>query len=459
MADEGDTPGPGEGGAPDDGATPDAPDPDGTEPADRTAASDESELADAETTAADGEAQAAAAAGDASGAAEIAASVGASAKSLAAPLVASKLRIFLLVLVGTAGLIGGGFALGVLGAPEVAAVQNDFGAVSENETVIRTNLTVSNPNPIGVSLGGVTIDYHVDMNDVQVANGTKNGISIGTGNSTMQLETTLYNEQIPPWWTSHVENDERTAVTIDATVSSSTIGQSRTFTSQRQIQTDILGQFQSEEDRPINGNLPVIDDPLLIVTETDAAWGDVSQEETPLEMDFTMFNPNPEPYAIAELRYNITMNDVLVADGATEDPFVITGGATNTLHATADIQNQRLDEWWVSHLNRSLYGHQVTQFRIDFTAVVELPNGETTTVPLDDLTYEEWIGTDILGEGGDVGVPPNGSASSEDGVVDGNTSDDGLTDGNTTDGDLVDGNDTSTNDSDGNDSDDGGFLG
>lgn len=411
-----------------------------------------------------GAADSAAAAGtDAGGG--LGATVVGGAKSVGGALVASKLRIALLLLVGLPTLlaltVGIGFALGVFGVPEVTAVENDFGNVTRNETIIETNVSVENPNPVGVSLGGVTIDYTVRMNDVAMANGTKEGISIGSGNSTTHLETTMFNDRIPPWWASHVSNRERTDVVIDAEVASSTLGQRRSLQRTREIETDILGQFASQEDRPIDGNLPLVDDPLLIVRETDASWGSVTQEETPLNMDFTVFNPNAEPYAISELRYNISMNHVQVAEGATEDPFVIPGGATNTLHATTAIQNGRLDEWWVSHLNESEYGHQVTLFRIDFTAVVELPNGETTTVPLDDLTYREWIGTDVLGEGGSVGEPPEEMAEDDGGIV-GGGSDDGSTDdgdssddGSGTDDGSTDG---SGDDSGGNDSDDDGGI-
>jgi len=378
---------------------------------------------------------------------------------------ASKLRIALFAILGLVGLAGAAFLLGVIGAPEVAAMENDVGTVTEETTIIETNLTVNNPNPVGISLGGVTADYQIRMNDVGVANGTKKGISIGTGNSTMNVETTLYNDRIPPWWASHVNNGERTNVVVDTKVSSSTIGQSKTFTSEEQIQTDVLGSFASEEDRPIDGNLPIVDDPLLIVTETDASWGTASTTETPLNMEFEMFNPNTEPYAISELRYDVSMNDVLLAEGATEDPFVVTGGATNTLEASAAIQNRRLDEWWVSHLNESVYGHQVTRFRIEFTAVVELPSGQTTTVPLDELGYGEWIGTDIFDEGGEVGVPPEDAPDDGDGLVggDGSGGDDGnVTDGfgdgsNVTDGSGDDGNLTGvTGGTDGTDSDDDG---
>jgi len=375
----------------------------------------------------------------------VAGTVGSGAQTVLGPLVASKLRIVLLLFLGLVALAGAGFFLGVLGAPEVVGVQNGFGDVSQNETVVETNVTIHNPNPIGVSLGGVTIDYDVSMNDVRMANGTKEGVSIDSGNSTMHLETVMFNDRIPPWWASHVRNGERTQVGIDAEISSSTLGQSKTFSRSTEIETDILGQFASQENRPINANHALVDDPILIVRETDAHWGSVSRNETPLNMNFAIYNPNAEPYAISELRYEVTMNDLVVSRGATEDPFVIPGGTENTLRTTTNIQNQRLDEWWVSHLNESVHGHQVSRFQIAFTAVVELPGGEEIAVPLDDLTYAEWIGTDVLGEGGDVGVPPDEDPETDDGGIIGG----GSGDGSDSDGGSDDG-------SGGNDTDDGG---
>jgi hypothetical protein len=86
------------------------------------------------------------------------------------------------------------------------------------------------------------------------------------------------------------------------------------------------------------------------------------------------------------------MNDIAVGDGATESEYVIPPKSTATIEATAAIRNDRIDEWWVTHLERN----QVTDLRIDFAARLEL--AETTVrVPLDPLTYNTVIETDIFG--------------------------------------------------------------
>jgi len=109
------------------------------------------------------------------------------------------------------------------------------------------------------------------MNDIQMAQGGREGVRVGTGNSTLGLETQLRNEEIPPWWVSHVRNGERTTLDIDATATSGRLGRSVDFSRSREIQTDLLGAFNSDETRPVNADSPLTSDPVLYVNETRAS--------------------------------------------------------------------------------------------------------------------------------------------------------------------------------------------
>jgi len=363
--------------------------------------------------------------------------------SIASALVASKLRIALVGLLVVGAAVGGAFALGVLGAPSVVAVDNTFGDVTEETTVIETDLVVANPNPIGIGLDGVAIDYTVSMNGIEMAHGERDGVAIEQGNSTIDLETALENEAIPPWWTSHVENDEETLIEIDATVSSELLGRSASFDRSHEIETDMLGAFNSEETRPVNADSPLASDPVLYINETRGEWGTVTDEETPIDMEFVVYNPNVEPYVITELGYDITMNDVEMGSGETEREYVIPSRSTETVALTTVLDNQRLDDWWVTHLDEEVNGHQVSDLRIEFYAVIELPTGDEITVPLDELTYEETIETDIFDEGGEVGEPTE--SDGDDGETGEGTDDTDDTDGTD---DDTDGTDDGTDDAD-----------
>jgi LEA14-like dessication related protein len=319
----------------------------------------------------------------------------------------------------------GAVAVGVLGAPTVEDVENRFGEVTNETTVVHTDLVVHNPNPVGIRLGDTEINYTVRMNGVPMAEGGGVGLNLRTGNSTQQFTTEMDNDQIPPWWRSHVNADERTVVTINATVRTSVLGE-RQFdvTQEREIETDIIGQFNSEETRPVEAENPppTASNPILYVNRTAADWGQATERRTPIDMQFVVFNPQLEPYVVTELGYEITMNDVQVGEGRSQDNYVIPGGGTGTLETTTFIRNDRLDEWWVTHLRND----QVTDLRIEFYALVELPTGQSVRVPLDELTYEETIETDIFGtknasgaDGADRGTPTDDS--SETPTADGET--------------------------------------
>ena len=314
-----------------------------------------------------------------------------------AALLGTRLRIAATV-VGLLGVtVVGAFAFGVLGAPAVQDVDNRFGNVSNDTTVIKSDLQVHNPNPIGIQLGDTTITYTVRMNGVPIAEGGREGLDVETGTSTLPFTTRMDNGQIPAWWVTHVNNDERTVITINATVRTSVVGRHQfDITQQKAIETDIIGNFNTDETRPVRSDdpPPVFSDPLLYVNRTGAEWGEATEEATPIDMEFVLYNPQTLPFTVAELGYEITMNGVRVGEGTTDELTAIPSGQTETVTTRARIINPNLDDWWVTHLRND----QVTQLRIEFYAVL---TGEDLTrdvrVPLDRLTYEETIETDIFG--------------------------------------------------------------
>ncbi|MCU4799858.1 LEA type 2 family protein [Halobacteria archaeon HArc-gm2] len=402
----------------------------------------------------------------------------------AAMLLGSKLRVVavgigLLVAVGAAGA-----ATGILGAPSVAGIENHFGDVNETTTDVHTDIVVDNPNPVGVQLGGTTVDYAVEMNGITMATGTKAGVGVETGNSTVDVTSRLHNDRIPAWWVSHLQNGESTALTVDADVHSSMVGQSFGAPSvEREIETDISSSFDSTETQPIDANQPLVSDPVLYLNETEGEWGEVTEEETPIVMAFTLYNPKDYPISASAIGYDVTMNDLAVGEGSTDSAVTIPPGETRTIEATTVIDNGLLDEWWVSHLERN----QVTDLEIQFYARFDLSaaGAGDIRVPLDSVTHE--IETDMFGNKDEypTGSAENASASDGDDSSDADgdestptpTNDDSTA---TDDGDILSGGDdetepgsgsptstatetptetdTATGTDDGGDGDDGGIL-
>ncbi len=309
-----------------------------------------------------------------------------------------------ILIVAAVVIVGAGFATGVFGVPSVEEVDNRFGSVNETDTIIETNIRVDNPNPIGLSLGGVSADYDVTMNDVEMAEGAKDGLSIDSGQSTVSLQTRMQNERIPDWWVTHIENDEETTLSVQGTVNSSLVGQSVDIPEvERSVSTDIDSALDSSETRPVNANRPLIDDPVLFLNETSGSWGDVNDSTTEINMEFVVYNPKPYAVPVSELGYNMTMNGVAIGSGESERTVVIQPGSTATVQTTTVMENEKLDEWWVSHLENN----QVTDLEIAFSAQIDpsnaggITNGQTIEIPLD--TVEHRINTDVFGNKNESG--------------------------------------------------------
>ena len=324
-------------------------------------------------------------------------------------------RLVGVIVVLVVALLALGFVAGIFGAPSVQAVENRFGGVNETTTEIETNVTVSNPNPVGASFGGVTVNYTVTMNEIAMAHGTKAGVGLEAGNTTIPFTTLMQNERIPGWWVSHIRNGERTTVRVHADVRSSTLGRAVSVTPvTREVDTDLLSSFATDEPQPITTDAPV-GNPVLVLEETTAAWGTVSQAETPVEMTLTVRNPNQYPVVISRIGYDARMNSITVGEGATESGVTIPPGETRTVDARAVIANQNLDEWWVSHIERN----QVSSLRIQFYVTLDLSavGGGEVRVPLRPMTTT--IETDIFGT-----KPAESSASGTQGGTETATSGD-----------------------------------
>jgi len=306
-----------------------------------------------------------------------------------------RLKIVGILVAVVVAAVGGGIAVGVLGTPSIESVDNRFVGISENTTAIETDLTVNNPNPIGVQLGGISIDYTVSMNGVALASGDKEGVGLESGNSTLTFATDMQNDRIPAWWYTHIDNGETSQVTVDANVTSSTLGDRSVSIDQEQtVETDIVSQFNSTETRPVNASRPFVSDPVLYINETTGKWDrqNVTREETPLDLGFTVYNPKSYPYTISKIGYTISMNNVSVGEGETDRGYTIGPKSSETIEANTAIQNDNLDEWWVTHLERN----QETELYIDFYFVLE-GGGEQFRVDVDSIDYEKTIETDIFG--------------------------------------------------------------
>jgi LEA14-like dessication related protein len=319
---------------------------------------------------------------------------------LKAALVGSKLRIAATALGALVVAVGAAVALGAVGVPSVESVDNEFGDVNDTTTVVVTDLTVQNPNPVGTGFLDASATYTIRMNDVRMAEGEKGELALDPGENEVRLETYMANQRIPDWWVTHVRNDERTEVLIDAQIRSGAVGRSVPVERTERINTSMIARFNSTETREVEGDNAVFSDPMLYINETGGSWGNVTESETPVNTAFVAYNPKSVPYTVTQIRYEITMNGVTVGEGTSDREYVIEPQTSEEIATRTVIRNENLDDWWVTHLRND----ETTELRIEFAATIQAEDptsltGETVSldVPLDAITHEETIETDILG--------------------------------------------------------------
>lgn len=288
--------------------------------------------------------------------------------------------------------------------PRITRVDNEWGAVTENRTEVETRLAIANPTLLRLGDRVATVNYSVSLNGIRVANETDRSVNVSDGGTVVHASTSFDNDEMQAWWVSHVARDETTTVSVDPTVRMRYGGVElwRTAATRTEtVETDVLAPLRSDRRRTFDAYGRTV----LVVEETDARWGEPTAARTPIDATATVRNPTWLPIPLTTIEYTVRMNGVVVGRGDAAGRTVVRSGETRTIDARAVIDNERLDEWWATHLRRG----ERTRMTVDFHAVVEL-NGRERRIRLDFLSSEHTFETDVLGESA-----PLGDASAVDG--------------------------------------------
>ena len=305
----------------------------------------------------------------------------------------SRSRFAILIVALILTLLTVGVAIGFLGTPTVTDTTYKFGGVNESTTEIRTTVTADTPWLLERSGADLRAGYVVSANEIQLARSDAEPLDIESGS--METTALLDNERIPEWWMSHLANDERTTLTVETETTVERFGVERSIGDTRRctLETSITDELEDAPTEEVDAELPLIDDPVLSVTPTHAAWTDVGNDRATLEWHFEAENHQGIDIPVTELEYTIYANDVVVGEGETLDEHLLEGDTTTEIETKTVVDAGSLQEWWVTHLENE----ERTTVRIEFDAEVDIGSGDPTTVPLDPLTREETVETDLLG--------------------------------------------------------------
>ena len=298
-------------------------------------------------------------------------------------------KVSAVVLVALVVLLGILVATGVLAAPTVENIDKGWGEVTDNSTEIETQVRVDNPNPIGIP-GIIDIEYTASLNDVVLTRNERSGIGLSSGTNTIELSSAMPNDRIAEWWVTHVNNGEESTLRIDPSVSGPGFSQSLS-TQSSTIETDLLSSFGGEGPE----TLTLDNESFLILRDQQAAWGEATNETTPLTFTTTLENVHDYPVTLDGVAYEVSMNDVTLGSGRTTDGVEVGPGETDTLTVDAILDSRAFGEWWPTHV----LNNETSRMDVQLYGIVE-QDGERTRVPLRLYQQRLEFDTDLLGDGG-----------------------------------------------------------
>jgi len=308
----------------------------------------------------------------------------------------------LLTLVITVSVVaaGGGYwaySSGALEKPS-AGVEDmgDWGEVSESETQVITSIWVENPNPVGINIGrSVSAAYRIDLNGVRLAEGQQEGISVQSGNNTVPITTNLKNDNIASWWVNFIQNNEtlyargQGEVQINAPVLSGSYQpapvEKRMLQDETPVITSISNAVQAIEGRyTVNEIIKVgpVEEESTVgweIRDAHATWGEVNQDQTTVVIHLQVHNPServPVPAIPDGLGLSVGMNDVKMFEAqsgafspqSVSTDAVINPGETREFALELSMDNDRVDEWFTSHVREDEHTTIETQFQLVFEA-------------------------------------------------------------------------------------------
>ncbi|GAB3666702.1 hypothetical protein GCM10028856_08770 [Halopiger thermotolerans] len=308
------------------------------------------------------------------------------------------MTVVLVLGVCTTGALGGLYAAGVVGLPDAGLADNEWGEVTDERIEVISTVWIDNPNP-GIELEDATLEYDLAMNDVALANGSVDGVAVPSGNSTREIRTDLRYERLPSWWVSHVRNDEVSNLTADVTahVSVGPLSGSPSYAHEDEIETDLKamieeslaaheGEHSLSPVRTGSGPQRELVEPTVEIRDTDAEWGEVTENRTELHLTFEVHNPNAYPLPTPALTGEMEFNDRLVAQWDAHEVELLDAPSDTTIPPqgtreitfVASMDNDDVVSWFATHVDNEERTDAEMRAQLAMTI-----NGETVTIPED----------------------------------------------------------------------------
>lgn len=284
--------------------------------------------------------------------------------------------------------------------PIVKSITHSWGTVSYEKIIVESKVTLVNPNPLAISIGKkIGIKFTVAINDIPLIQGEKTRGELKEGEFTINFITEFDLTKVQTWWVSHLSNEEKSQVSIEGEVFLE-IGSSRIVLLHkgpvtREFETDIVSKIKLEEPKDVPENMELF---RVTIKSISSSWGEVNYEHTNINSIVTIYNPNNFPIPVPQFSYIIKLNDVIVGEGSRLSVAILSRKADTLLTVTTTIDNGKLDDWIVSHINNGESSNLWIEIKPEIKAP-EILGGKTYSFNLLSKTISKAIITDLLNQG------------------------------------------------------------
>ncbi|MFW5935829.1 MAG: LEA type 2 family protein, partial [Candidatus Hadarchaeota archaeon] len=206
-----------------------------------------------------------------------------------------------------------------------------------------------NPNPVPLPLKNVLTTIY--MNDIMMGNGSAVKSEIDTNsNSTIVISTDIQNDRISEWWISHIKNDEESSMVMkgDLVFDLKVTEFKYPIEKTRQVNTDILSGLSVSSQR-VDSTGPG----SITIESAESQWGEVNHDYTQVVTTVKVQNDYPVDISIEEVNYVVEMNGIRLAEDTSDVTRVIEANSEAELSLTTKMMNDKLEEWWVTHIENN----------------------------------------------------------------------------------------------------------
>jgi LEA14-like dessication related protein len=259
-----------------------------------------------------------------------------------------------MVAAGTAWALAGGLALllaggglvawqqGLLasGAPEVVGMEHAWGEVGPDHAVLRTNLTLRNPQGIAVPVPAVR--YEVVANGVPLGRGTSAPTTLPPGGEgVVPLATRVPHDAAVEAFLRHLAQGERSTVEVRGTALLEGRALPLEFQRSEAFTTALVERLAGRG--TCDGGL------LPCVANSTHAW--TQRNDTPaLDSRLVLRNPLPFAVPLGALTVELRLQGVAVAHGASAGEVTLPAQAQQEVGITTLLDPAGLRAWWPRHV-------------------------------------------------------------------------------------------------------------